>query len=66
MSPPHYSREDTLPHFTFRIFNKLTDVRDISFLRIRDYHGYVWTEEEGELTLEFITQFTNRETLLVV
>jgi hypothetical protein len=66
LSPLHYSREDTLPHFTFRIFDKLTDVRDICFLRWRDYHGYVWTEENGELTLEFITQFTNRKTILAV
>jgi len=66
LSPPHHSRDDTLPHFTFRIFDKLTDVRDISFLRFRDYHGYVWTEENGELTLEFITQFINRNTIVVV
>lgn len=63
LSPIHYSRHDTLPHFTFRIFDKLTDVRDIAFLRFRDYHGYVWMEEDGELTLELITQYFNRKTL---
>jgi len=66
LRPIHHSRDDTLPHFTFRIFDKLTDVRDISFLRFKDYHGYVWKEEDGELTLEFITQFFNRKTILVI
>jgi len=66
LRPIHHSRDDTLPHFTFRIFDKLTDVRDISFLRFKDYHGYVWTEEDGEMTLEFITQFFNRKTILVI
>ena len=65
LNPIHHSRNDTLPHFTFRIFDKRTDVRDIAFLRFRDYHAYVWTEENDELTLEFITQYVNRHSILV-
>jgi hypothetical protein len=56
LRPIHHSSDDILAHFTFRIWDKLTDVRDVGFIRPIDLHGYVWPEQDGELTLEFITQ----------
>jgi len=61
----HHSRDDVLPHFTFRIWNDLVSTRDIPFLRMKDYHGYVWTEEDGSSSLEFITQYTNQKEIAV-
>lgn len=52
---PIHPSQDVLPHFTFRIWDNLIDVHDIGFARPRDLHGYVWEEQNGELTLEFIT-----------
>jgi hypothetical protein len=65
LRPIHYSNDDTLPHFTFRIFNKLTHICDVGFLRFQDLKGYVWTEENGELTLEFVTQYINKKSVVV-
>lgn len=55
LRPIHHSSDDILPHFTFCIWDKLTDVRDVGFIRPRDLHGYVWTEQDGTLCMEFIT-----------
>ena len=59
INPIHHSDDDVLPYFTFRIFNKSTEICDIPFLVFDDFHGYVWTEQDGSLTLDFITQFKN-------
>ena len=63
LKPIHYSshNDDALPHFTFRISNKSTEMCDIPFIIFDDFHGYVWKEEDGFLTLEFITQYKNDE-----
>lgn len=61
----HHSRDDVLPHFTFRIWNDLIDTRDVPFIRMRDYHGYVWAEQDGSFTLDFITQYTNEKKIAV-
>jgi hypothetical protein len=55
LHPIHHSSDDILPHFTYCIWDKYTDVRDMGFVRPLDLHGYVWTEQDGEFTLEFIT-----------
>ena len=63
ISPIHHSKDDILPHFTFRIWDKKKNAYDG---RRKDFHGYVWTEDDGSYTLEFITQFEFIEKKVVV
>jgi hypothetical protein len=58
--PAHISGDDILEHITFRIFNKLTDVRDLPFVRHRDYHAYLWGND-----IKFITQYEKKNKLVV-
>ena len=58
--PVHISGDDVLEHITFRIFDKLTDVRDLPFLRYQDYHAYLWGDQ-----IEFVTQYEKKNKLVV-
>jgi hypothetical protein len=58
--PAHISGDDVLEHITFRIFDKTTDVRDLPFVHLQDYHAYLWGNQ-----IEFVTQYERKNKLVV-
>ena len=60
LEPPKVEEGDVLESIPFRIFDTLTDIRDIKFMNDQEYYAYIGCNE-----IEFITYYDDKNKYIV-
>ena len=60
LEPPKVAEGDVLERIPFRIFDTLTDIRDIPFMNSQEYYAYIGGKE-----IEFITYYDDKKYVYV-